>query len=85
MEPTNRYRATGLQSFITEQGRQLDWVAARGGVHESLISHLLKGRRTVRGDVAMRIAAAMGVPFGLLFELSSGSMMLATEQEAVAS
>jgi transcriptional regulator with XRE-family HTH domain len=73
METTNRYRATGLGQFIEEQGRLLEWVAEQGGVHPSLITHLLAGRRTVREDVARKIAAALGVPFGFAFELTHGS------------
>lgn len=75
MEITNRYRATGLDDVIRQQGRMRDWVAVRAGVHGSLITHLLAGRRTVGENVAMKIATALDVPLFLLFELTSGSEM----------
>jgi plasmid maintenance system antidote protein VapI len=82
METTRRYRATRLEEIIREQGRERQWVAAQAGVHYSLITHLLRGRRTVSEPVAQRIASALGVPLFLAFELSGDSKSLGNGKAA---
>lgn len=43
------------------------WLAAQLGVHPSLISHWLAGRRTMSPEMKSKAAAALGVPGSLLF------------------
>lgn len=70
MQTIERYRATNLGEVMQAQGRRQTWLAAQLGVHKSLITHILKGRRSVARDSGERIASLMGVPFFVLFELS---------------
>lgn len=63
-------RAEELQSLLHAQGRRKDWLAAQAGLHPSMVSHLIAGRRTASGDVAGRIAAALQVPVFLVFDVS---------------
>ena len=78
----SRYRAHGLTETIDAQGRRRDWVAAQAGIGAPLLSHLEKGRRTVSGEPAQRIASVLQVPFFVLFESASADEENAAEQVA---
>lgn len=80
----NRYHATNLGSVLTAQGRRYDWLADQIGVHKSLVTHLLKGRRTVDLETATKIADILQTPLFLLFELSNDSKSVSTESEETA-
>lgn len=66
-----RIRTQDLQSLLLTQGRRKDWLAAQCGVHPSMLSHLLAGRRTATAEVAERMAAALQVPVFLVCDVSS--------------
>jgi plasmid maintenance system antidote protein VapI len=86
MEPTTgRYRAPMLADVMRAQGRRNDWLASRAGISEALVTRLIKGERTVSGEVARRIAESLQLPVGLLFKLSDDGEALVsdTEQEAI--
>ncbi len=73
-----RVRATNLEAVILSQGRTKRWVADHAGFSQGMLSHLLAGRKTISIDAAERIAAALGVPFFVLFESAEADIM-ATE------
>jgi len=62
-----------LRSLLAAQGRRKDWLALQAGVHPSLISHLIAGRRTASQAVAERMAAALQVPLFVAFDRSTGA------------
>jgi hypothetical protein len=72
MNESAQFRATGLRETLRIQGRKARWVAARVGVHESLLSHAMSGGRTVNAVTATQISDILGVPFFVLWELSNG-------------
>ena len=74
-------RGSELRSVLEAQGRRKDWLAAQAGIHPSLLSHAMAGRRSVTEDVAERMAAALQVPFFLLFD-RSGVLQNRTESNS---
>lgn len=86
MDESTQFRATGLHDTLRTQGRKARWLAEKAGVSESLLSHAMKGRRTVNATAANRIAELLGVPFFVLWELSDGDKssprVVAEEQAA---
>lgn len=79
-----RVRATNLEAVILNQGRTKKWVADHGGFSQSMLSHLLAGRKTIAADAADRIATALGVPVFVLFESADAEQMSAiTDREEV--
>ncbi len=70
--PRYSVRATALRSLLATQGRRKDWLAKQAGIHPSLLSHVMAGRRTVSSDVAERIAGALQVPLSLAFVAVDG-------------
>ncbi len=79
MDTTHRYRATALAAVIEAQGRTKEWVAGKGEIHPSLLTHVLAGRRTLGEEAATRIAKALGMPPFLVFELSVASEKVSRE------
>ena len=73
-----------MQSLLTAQGRRKDWLAAQCGVHPSMLSHLLAGRRTATADVAERLAAALQVPVFLICDVSDDAscVLVGTSEDA---
>lgn len=62
------------------------WLAVQLDIHEALLSHACKGRRTIPGDVARRIVTLIGVPFDALFKSPDDTSLLPKREEiAVAS
>lgn len=83
MTATTRYRAVTLDRELSNQGRRKDWLAEQVGVHPSIISHLLAGRRTADSRLARAIADALNVDdIFLLFELPDGNKNVTSEQAA---
>jgi plasmid maintenance system antidote protein VapI len=74
-----RFRAVNLGETIAEQGRTKRWVAGRAGIHETLLSHFIAGRRTVPAPTAERISEALGVPIFLLFVSADQNHLSASE------
>jgi transcriptional regulator with XRE-family HTH domain len=74
-----RFNGRKLAAVIREQGRRQDWLAARAGISEALLSRLLRGERNVSEDVARRLAYALDVPFFVAFDLSVESESLSHE------
>lgn len=70
MDKQPRYRATNLETVMTQQGRRGVWLAEQLGISRSRMTHIVKGRRMIDQDRAIRTAALLGVPFSLLFVLS---------------
>lgn len=66
-----RYRSVGVGDALDRKLLRRDWLANEIGVHHSLVTHIISGRRTVDVERASKIAAALALPFGELFELSS--------------
>lgn len=71
MSTTERFYATNLGRTMVSQGRRQTWLAEKLGVHRSLITHIVVGRRTVDRPTAERIAELLDVPFFVLFDLST--------------
>ena len=65
----HRYVATAnLEAVLQVQGRKTNWLAERVGVSEALAYKIVAGTKTADAAMAERIATALGVPLGLLFE-----------------
>lgn len=73
MENTKRYRATGLAETLRDQGRHHRWLARKLGIHESIVSRVVSGERTVSEERAARISELVMVPLFLIFELTDVS------------
>jgi plasmid maintenance system antidote protein VapI len=80
-ETNERYVAANLLLVLREQGRLQKWVAKQIGVTESMISHVLKGRKTLSRSQAERVSQVLGVPFFVLFNLCEGSTIASEEQD----
>jgi hypothetical protein len=63
-----RFIATNLEATIAAQGRTKRWVAKQAGFSESMLAHVLAGRKTIGRQAAEKVALALGVPFFVLFE-----------------
>ncbi len=74
MKDNIRYRTNRIGPVLREQGRKQRWLADRVGVHESIVSDWVKGKRTVDAHRAGLIAEILGVPFSLLFDRSFVSL-----------
>jgi transcriptional regulator with XRE-family HTH domain len=80
MVDTERYGAGNLRAVLHQQGRRQDWLSRQIGVSEALISKVLKGERTLSRAHAERVAAALNVPFFMIFELRERSEVDACEE-----
>lgn len=69
--------------MMAAQGRMVDWLARQVGVHPSLISHAIAGRRTVGEATANRVAMVLGVPLFFAFELTDGSKSVPDSQSVL--
>lgn len=83
MDDEPRFDATLLTQFLRDQGRKQRWLADRLGVHESLVSEWVNGRRTISEHRARQIATVLGVPFYLLFPVTKETDYVT--EEAIAS
>lgn len=72
-ENSARFRAVNLGATIESQGRTKRWVAAQAGIHETMLAHLIAGRRTITEPVAMRISEVLGVPLFLVFDSANAA------------
>ena len=79
-EITQRFRAVQLGETIEGQGRTKRWVAAQVGIHETMLAHLIAGRRTVTEPVADSISKVLGVPLFLLFVSADAAEMAAPNE-----
>ena len=77
-----RYVATNLAAVRDGQGRMRSWLAGRVGVSESSVSKIVAGTRTVDRDLGEAIAAALDVPFFVLFALRGRSESDSRPEEA---
>jgi transcriptional regulator with XRE-family HTH domain len=76
-----RYSGDRLGPILLAQGRKRTWLAAQVGVHPSLITHILSGRRTASEELATRIAAVLGIPLFFVFESHEREHSVASEDE----
>lgn len=83
-EITPRFRAVNLGETIESQGRTKRWVASQVGVHETMISHLIAGRRTAPQSLAIDLGAVLGVPFFDLFVSATAEESTATSEASAA-
>lgn len=79
MRSERRYRATHLNEFLREQGRSQRWLASKIGVHESYLSRVLSGQKTLSEDQAERVSLILGTSLFLLFELLDRNESLTQE------
>jgi plasmid maintenance system antidote protein VapI len=70
MRDEQRYDASLLARYLHDQGRKQRWLAEQVGVHESLVSEWINGRRTLSELRAKQVARVLGVPFYLLFNVT---------------
>jgi hypothetical protein len=77
-----RYVATNLAAVLDGQGRMRSWLASRVGVSESSVSKIVAGRRSVDRQLGEAIAAALDVPFFVLFSLRGRSEIDSHPEEA---
>lgn len=82
MSNTKRYRATALSQVLRDQGRHQKWLASRVGMTEATLSRVVNGISRIEAGKAGQIAAILGVPLFLVFELSDGSKTDAPERNA---
>lgn len=82
MNGTTRYTARQLGMVLDAQGRKKRWLAAQVGVHESLIGHMVTGRRSASEDLAKRISDTLGLPLFLLFEFHEQSETIRSTEAA---
>lgn len=68
MPSNQRYVATNLAAVLEAQGRKRTWLAERVGVSDALLYKIVAGAKTADRGLGERIAACLGVPFGVLFE-----------------
>lgn len=86
MAKTERYRATQLAPILKSQGRHQRWLAKQLGIHESYLSRVISGEKSLSADKAERAAVLLGVPLFVLFELLDRSDSdLSINPEAIAS
>ncbi len=71
MSEERRYDATRLAQVLRDQGRKQRWLAEQIGTHESLVSEWVNGRRSISEARGRQIADALGIPFYLLFNVTS--------------
>lgn len=73
MNEEPRYIATNLGKSLESKGLKQSWIARQLGVSKSLMSKVVSGDRSVDQMTAEKIAALVGVPLFLLFELRQRS------------
>lgn len=71
MDKTTRFRATQLAAVLKSQGRHQRWLAKQLGLHESYLSRVISGEKTLSIEQAERAASLLGVPLFLVGELLS--------------
>ncbi len=81
MKQITRYHTIRIGPTLKEQGRKQRWLADQVGIHESVVSDWVNGRRTVDELRARQISKIMGVPFILLF-LGTEVPIYGTERSA---
>ncbi len=69
MNDTKRYRAPLLAKILKSQGRHQRWLAAQIGVHESHLSRVISGEKTLTHEQAEKASWLLQVPLFLVFEL----------------
>lgn len=80
------YDGSKLFALMADQGRVLSWLADKTGYSVDTIYSMKQGRRAITQKFAERAAAALGLPFSLLFSpiVLHESSDLLHESEAVA-
>jgi len=71
----HRYAGTKIKVVLDEQGRRQDWLADQVGVAPATVNRWINGSRTVDVANARKIAAILGVPLFLLFDVPIGSQI----------
>lgn len=79
---SERFRTNNLGAVIEAQGRTKRWVALQAGFSESMLGHVIAGRKAIVRERADRIAAALGVPFFVIWESADGDKKNPEEQAA---
>lgn len=69
MKHEQRYRTTSALATLRAQGRNVTWLARQLGLSRQYTSDILHGHTLVKRDLAQRIAATLGVPLFLAFEV----------------
>lgn len=64
----NHAPLTHITRAIASQGRRMDWLAARVGVSQGHLTHVLAGRRRLQEEHARRIADALGLPLDYVLQ-----------------
>jgi transcriptional regulator with XRE-family HTH domain len=67
MEPAETF-ARNVAQARTRAGMTQEDVAGRSGVHPTEVSRIERGQRDPRVSTVVRLAAALGVPPGRLFD-----------------
>ncbi len=72
-DTTARYRATGL-ALVHEEGRiNGAWLARQVGISKGHLYNVVHGHRTADHATASAVAAALALPFFLLFEYADAN------------
>ncbi len=79
MNNGDRYSATRLAEVLEDQGRKQRWLASQIGIHESIVSDWINGRRTLSEDRAKQVAEALAIDFYLLFPVPNGTDSVSSE------
>jgi len=81
MNNGSRYKASQLAAVLENQGRKQRWLALQLGIHESIVSAWISGKRTLGEDRAKQVADTLGLPLFLLFDVTNGTETVAETRE----
>lgn len=84
MKTQTTYSGMKIKPVLAAQGRMARWLAAQVGISESHLSRMMSGERPVPEETAQRIAAAVQVPFFVLFDSPDGHDLRPDDEEEVA-
>ncbi len=76
------YATPRLRETINLQGRKANWLAAQVNWSKFMMCHAMARRRPVPADRGQVMAAILGVPFGVLFELADANGSVSPSEAA---
>jgi plasmid maintenance system antidote protein VapI len=63
-----------ISRAIATQGRRMNWLAAKAGISQGHLTHILAGERRLQPAVAQRIADALGLPLDYVLQGTRGEV-----------
>jgi transcriptional regulator with XRE-family HTH domain len=74
-DTTSRYTGTKIREVLRQQGRRQDWLAEQLGVTPATVNRWIHGSRSVDPASARRVSEILDVPFYLLFDVPTGTII----------